>query len=100
MSNFVFFGQLQANPGQRDELAKIMLDNVETLNNMEGCIYYILNESVDDPDVLWIIEMWESAEAHAASLKNENVRATINRCRPLIAGVKPVQVRPIGGKGL
>lgn len=51
-------------------------------------------------DVLWIMELWESAEAHAASLKNEKVLAIIQRCRPLIAEVSAVPVRPIGGKGL
>ncbi|WP_152395716.1 putative quinol monooxygenase [Paenibacillus guangzhouensis] len=100
MSKHVLFGQLKANPGQRDELAQTMLANVETLRNMEGCIYYILNESIDDPDLLWIMEMWENADAHAASLKNENVRALIERCRPLIAGGSAIPVRPIGGKGL
>jgi len=100
MSKFAMFGQLIAQPGQRDELARLMLESAETLQGMEGCIYYIISESVDEPDALWISELWESEEAHAASLKNESVLAVIQRCRPLIAGVKPVKVRPIGGKGL
>jgi quinol monooxygenase YgiN len=91
---------LKAHPGKRDELAKLMLESADTLEGMEGCIFYIINESVDDPDVLWIMELWENAEAHAASLKNERVLAVIQRCRPLIAGVSGVPVRPIGGKGL
>ncbi|MDQ0114482.1 putative quinol monooxygenase [Paenibacillus harenae] len=100
MSKFTMFGQLKAQPGKRDELAKAMLESTETLQGMEGCVFYILNEAVDDPDVLWIMELWESAEAHAASLKNEKVIAVIQRCRPLIAGASAVPVRPIGGKGL
>jgi len=100
MSKYTMFGQLKAQPGKRDELAKMMLESAETLEGMEGCIFYIINESVDDADVLWIMELWESAEAHAASLKNEKVLAVIQRCRPLIAGVSSVPVRPIGGKGL
>ncbi|WP_244865123.1 hypothetical protein [Xylanibacillus composti] len=49
---------------------------------------------------MWITELWESKEAHAASLQNEQVRELINRCRPLIAGIDGIQVRPIGGKGI
>ncbi|MCQ6561809.1 putative quinol monooxygenase [Paenibacillus mendelii] len=100
MSKYTMFGQLKAQPGKRDELAKMMLESSETLQGMEGCIFYILNESVNEPDVLWIMELWESAEAHAASLKDEKVRAVIEQCKPLIAGVSAVPVRPIGGKGL
>ncbi|XID91977.1 putative quinol monooxygenase [Paenibacillaceae bacterium WGS1546] len=100
MSKYAMFGKLTAHPGKREELARLMLESGETLNGMEGCIYYILHEAEDEPDVLWVTELWESAEAHAASLRNENVLAVIQRCRPLIAGVSSVRVRPIGGKGL
>lgn len=100
MSKFTMFGNLKAQPGKRDELAKAMLESAETLEGMEGCNFYIINEAVDDPDVLWVMELWESAEAHAASLKNEKVVALIQQCRPLIADAFAVPVRPIGGKGL
>ncbi|MDO3676552.1 putative quinol monooxygenase [Paenibacillus ehimensis] len=98
MSKYAMFGKMTAHPGKREELAKMMLE-ADTLNEMEGCIYYILHEAEDDPDVLWITELWESQEAHAASLKNEKVRELIGRCRHLIAEVGGVKVRPIGGKG-
>ncbi|KPV59356.1 antibiotic biosynthesis monooxygenase [Paenibacillus sp. A3] len=98
MSKYAMFGKLTAHPGKREELAKMMLE-ADTLNEMEGCIYYILHEAEEDPDVLWITELWESQEAHAASLKNEKVRELIGRCRHLIAEAGGVKVRPIGGKG-
>ncbi|MFB0843715.1 putative quinol monooxygenase [Paenibacillus oleatilyticus] len=98
MSKYAMFGKLTSHPGKREELAKMMLE-ADTLNDMEGCIYYILHEAEEDPDVLWITELWESQEVHAASLKNENVRELIGRCRHLIADVGGVKVRPIGGKG-
>lgn len=100
MSKFVMLGKLTAHPGQRDELARLMLESSESLEAMEGCLQYILSESADEPDVLWISEIWESAEAHAASLKDENILAIISRCRPLITAVTPVKLRALGGKGL
>lgn len=99
MSKYAMFGKLTAHPGKREELAKMMLESNETLNDMEGCIYYILHSAEDDPDDLWITELWESQEAHAASLKNEKVTELIGRCRHLIAGASSVKVRPLGGKG-
>jgi quinol monooxygenase YgiN len=100
MDKFTMFGKLTALPGKRDELAKLLLESAETLEGMEGCDFYIINEAVEDPDTLWIMELWENKEAHAASLKNEKVLEVIRLCRPLIADVGGVPVRPIGGKGL
>jgi len=99
MSKFAMFGKLTAHPGKRDELAKMMLASQETLSGMEGCIYYILHESEEDLDLLWITELWESREAHAASLQNEHVRELIGRCMPLIAEAGGIKVKPIGGVG-
>lgn len=99
MSKYAMFGKLTAQPGKREELADKMLSSSETLNDMEGCIYYILHAAEDNPDELWITELWENEEAHAASLKNEKVRELIGRCRHLIAGASAVKVRPLGGKG-
>lgn len=85
--------------GKRDELVSLLLEASRSLNDMEGCELYIINESVDDPDAIWVTELWRDEGAHADSLKNEEVLAVIQRARPLIAGVEPVRLRPVGGKG-
>ncbi|OZB98671.1 putative quinol monooxygenase [Paenibacillus sp. XY044] len=99
MEKYAMFGKLTAKPGQRDELARMMLESSGTLEDMEGCIYYILHEAEDNSDDLWITELWESQDAHSASLKNEKVLELIGRCRHLIAEAGGIKVRPIGGKG-
>jgi quinol monooxygenase YgiN len=100
MNKFTLLGKLTAHPGKRDELVALLLEASTSLDHMEGCELYIINESVDDPDAIWVTELWRDAEAHADSLKNEEVLAVIQRARPLIAGVEPVRLRPVGGKGL
>ncbi|MDI4645964.1 putative quinol monooxygenase [Cohnella hashimotonis] len=100
MNKFAMFGKLTALPGKRGELADMMLASGDTLSGMDGCIYYIVHEAEEEPDVLWITELWESREAHAASLQNEQVRELIGRCMPLIAEAGGIKVKPIGGKGL
>ncbi|MFC3746200.1 MULTISPECIES: putative quinol monooxygenase [Paenibacillus] len=100
MNKFTMFGKMTAHPGKREELTSLLLEASRSLNNMESCELYIINESVDDPDVIWVTELWRDAEAHADSLKNEEVLAVIQRAKPLIAAVEPVRLRPVGGKGL
>ncbi|WP_236339971.1 putative quinol monooxygenase [Paenibacillus plantiphilus] len=100
MNKFAMFGKLTAHSGKREELVSLMLEASRSLNDMEGCELYIINESVDDPDVIWVTELWHDAQAHADSLKNEQVLSVIQQAKPLIAGVEPIRIRPVGGKGL
>jgi quinol monooxygenase YgiN len=91
-------GQMKAQPGQRAELAAILLEGTAA---MPGCLSYIIAEDLGDPDALWITEVWETRDAHAASLQLPAVQAAIGRGKPLIAGFGIRQeTSPIGGFGL
>lgn len=48
---------------------------------------YEVGVSDDDPDTVFVSELWVSAEAHRASLQLESVRSTIAEARPLLSGV-------------
>jgi len=100
MAKFAMYGKLTVQPGKRDEFLRLMLEEADTLESMDGCELYILNESEDDPDVVWVTELWRDQQAHDASLRDERVMALIGRCRPLIRGGEQIRLRPVGGKGL
>lgn len=90
-------GKIVAVPGERDALAEILLGTGE----MEGCLSYVVATVADEANALWVTEVWESAEAHQASLGRPEVKAAIERGRPLIAGFgNRVETTPIGGFGL
>lgn len=76
-------GQMMAAPGQRAELVAILSESTGT---MPRNIAYLIGEDSANPDAIWIVELWESKEAHAASLKLPAVQAAIKKGRPLIAG--------------
>ena len=91
-------GKMTATPGNRDELAAALL---EGLNDMPGCLSYIVAEDPEDADALWITEVWDSADSHQASLALPQVQSAITRARPVIAGFSDRQeTRPVGGVGL
>jgi quinol monooxygenase YgiN len=91
-------GKMNANPGQRDALAAILLEGTDA---MPGCLSYIVARDPADPDGLWITEVWDSPESHRASLALPAVQAAITKGRPLIAGFSNrVELEPIGGVGL
>lgn len=91
-------GKMTATAGQRDELANVLLGGTEA---MPGCLSYIIAVDPADPDALWITEVWDNRESHAASLTLPAVKAAIVKGRPLIAGFSNrVETTPLGGHGL
>ncbi|MGH6696944.1 putative quinol monooxygenase [Sphingopyxis sp.] len=76
-------GQMMAQPGQRAALAAILAQGT---GEMPGNIAYLIGEDSANPDAIWIVELWDSKEAHAASLKLPAVQGAIRKGRPLIAG--------------
>ena len=97
-SMYGLIGKMTATPGNRGDLAAALL---EGLNDMPGCLSYIVAEDPGNADALWITEVWDSPDSHQASLALPQVQAAIARARPVIAGFSDRQeTRPIGGVGL
>jgi quinol monooxygenase YgiN len=91
-------GKMTAVSGQRDTLTDAMLAGTTA---MPGCLSYVIAHDPSDPDALWITEIWENKESHAASLHLPAVKAAIAKGRPLIAGFSNrVETAPVGGYGL
>ena len=88
-------GRMIAQPGQRDALIAILL---EGSGSMPGCRSYIVAKDMKDANAIWVTEVWDSKESHAASLKLPTVQAAIAKGRPLIAGFDSyTETIPIGG---
>ena len=91
-------GKMRAKAGQRDALVSILIQGA---SGIPGCLSYIVAQDPADADAIWITEVWESNESHAASLLLAPVKEAIARGRPLIAGMDPPFVTtPVGGHGL
>lgn len=91
-------GKAIAVEGKRDELVKILLEGI---NEMPGCLSYIVAHDTDDENGIWITEVWDSKESHAASLKLPVVQSAIAKGKPLFASFGAHHITaPIGGHGL
>ncbi|MDZ3830462.1 MAG: antibiotic biosynthesis monooxygenase [Sphingopyxis sp.] len=90
---FGLIGQMIAKPGQRAALAAIL---TEGTNEMPGNMGYLVGEDSANSDALWVVELWETQEAHTASLQHPAVRAAIAKGRPLIAAFGTrVEFKPV-----
>jgi quinol monooxygenase YgiN len=102
MTRFGLIGKITAHPGKGDALAEVLLDAARQMqDSVPGCESYVIARAPDDPDAIWVTEVWESRDAHAASLTYDSVKAVIERGRPLIAGFSQrIETVPVGGLGL
>ncbi len=91
---------LIAAEGKGDELANFMLEASETVSKMDGCILYLVQQSLTDSSKVLVTELWNNKESHAASLTNEAVRAIIMKAKPIIIGMDHNPAKYIGGHGI
>jgi quinol monooxygenase YgiN len=92
-------GCFKAQPGKGGELAEILLAAAEGLRADESCLLYVVSR--EEPDSIWVTEVWTDREAHDASLRAPGVPETIARARPLIAGMEGrAEFSVLGGKGV
>lgn len=82
---FVNVGTLGAVPGRRDELVAVLTEHNDDLVDA-GCLLYEVGVDDEQPDTVFVVELWESAEAHRASLALPRVQAAIATARPLLSG--------------
>ncbi|MCL4831666.1 MAG: antibiotic biosynthesis monooxygenase [Caldilineaceae bacterium] len=81
----VRLGEMQAAEGKTDELGDFLLSIVPIITGSEGCVSCQLLHNQDDPTKFVMIEVWESAEFHQASVKNIPPEK-LTAIRPLLGG--------------
>lgn len=90
--------KMNVRPDERAAVAQLLLD---ATRSMPGCLSYIVAEDATDADSIWITEVWDSKESHAASLRLPAVQQAIACARPHITGFgERFATVPIGGFGL
>lgn len=93
-------GKFTTRPGQRDAFVALLLRGVDELKAL-GCDLYVVSVSKDQPDVVFVTEVWASPEAHRSSLELPSAKAAIAEARPLLAGaVEMVELSVVGGLGV
>lgn len=93
-------GTLVAAEGRGAELAEVLLRAADVVDELDGSIQYLVGRGVD-PDAVVVFEVWETEEAHAASLGHADVRALIEEARPLIVSMESgAEAHLLGGLGL
>lgn len=101
MSKFSLFGKFIVQEGERDTLVNILLDAAESMKNLDECEIYLVNISEDEPNSVYVYEVWSNENTHQASLTLEATQTLIKRAKPIITRMERIStLKTRGGKGI
>jgi quinol monooxygenase YgiN len=80
-----YIGSMRVKEGHRDAVAAILTSGADGLR-AAGCRLYAVGLSVTDENVIWVSEIWDSRQAHDASLQLPEAKAAIATAMPMLTG--------------
>jgi quinol monooxygenase YgiN len=93
--------KLTAKPDSRQRLVEILVESGKLFDGNPACLLYLVSESTDDPNLVWVADLWTSQEEHAEALTAPELRPFVEEAMPLLEGMpEQMEIRPVGGKGL
>jgi quinol monooxygenase YgiN len=85
--------------GERDTFENILLEAAHSMEDLKECEMYTVNSSKDEPNTVYVYEIWSNEKAHQASLGLDATQRVIKRARLLITAVERIGTfNPEGGK--
>jgi quinol monooxygenase YgiN len=100
-NHYALINRLITKPGKRDEVLKVLLEAGKPFQENAACLLYLVYEDVQDPNVVWVEDLWTSKEEHTAALARPEVRPFVAQALSLLESMpEQREIAPVGGKGL
>lgn len=99
MKQIARHGKMTAREGKADELANAMLAAAADLESDPGCELYLINRQADEPDVIWVTELWRSQEDLDAAVEKIRGSDEVGEVMTLVADGGMIELDLLGGKG-
>lgn len=101
MSKVAIFAKLTAQPGRREEVARILGSMFEAVEREAGTEVYSMHASVSEPDELWFYELYTDADAATAHGSSDAMKAVGAQLAELLAAPPEiVMTSPLRAAGL
>ena len=99
MSRVARYGKARAREGRGQELAELLLAAAAELEGDPGCELYLINRQADEPDVIWVTELWRSQADLDASLEQVRGSDGAAAAMALVEDWEMIELDLLGGKG-
>lgn len=96
----VVVAHINAREGKEAETEAALAVLVAASHDEEGCLFYALHRSVDDPTEFTTIEKWTGPEALGAHFEQDHLKAVLARADELLAKAPDIRsygAIPVGG---
>ena len=93
--------RMVARDGQGPELAQALLRVAAGMAEAPGCQAYVVNAAPDEPETVWVTEVWADARSSDDALNRDLGEAGLGAVLELLAQAPEyIEVSPLGGPGL
>jgi quinol monooxygenase YgiN len=101
MKYYALINKLTTKPGHRSQVIDILVEAGSSFNDNPACILYLVNEDANNPNVLWVEDIWTSKEKHSLALASPELKSFIPTAMPLLENMpEQIEIVPVGGKKL
>lgn len=91
------WNKLITKPGKRDEVIGILHESGKLLDD-PACLMHMVSEAPDDPDVIYVTDLWTSKERHETALKTPELRPFVEKAISLLEGMpEQTDFMPVSG---
>ena len=98
---YVLLNRLTAKRGERNRVVQNLIESGKLFDENAACLLYLVAERADDPDHIWVVDLWTSEEEHTKALQAPELQPHVAETVPLLEGMpEQIELHARGGKGL
>jgi quinol monooxygenase YgiN len=96
---YCLINKITTKPDKRDEVIRIMLESGKPFDTNDNCLLYMVSKDTQSENVIWVLDVWNSYEAHEEAMAKSDMRQFVKEAIPLLQH-RPEQfiIQPVGGK--
>ncbi|WP_344752787.1 putative quinol monooxygenase [Gryllotalpicola koreensis] len=95
----MLINKMTVKSGKRDEVTAVLIESAAAFESREECIMSLVTHDADDPDVIWVQDVWTDEGAHQAAMSTPSMQEFVRQAIPLLEGMpEQHRVYPTGGK--
>ncbi len=97
--SYALINKMTTQEGKREEVLRIMIESGAAFNDNPNCLMYLLSNDKNDPNVIWVQDVWTSQEAHAEAMSDSTMKQYVEQAMPLLDGMpQQIEIELAGGK--
>lgn len=99
MEKVARYGRARAKPGKGERLAEGLLAAAESMRAEPACELYLVNRQADDPDTIWVTELWRSQQELDRVRERLRGSADVSAVLELTDDFEMIELELLGGVG-